>query len=238
MSALATSLNKRVQQGREELWDLVRDYLLSYAARTPVRKVCVVANAPLRPSETRAAEIDSGDLVIRTNALMLDEPGGPACVGRVCHVAIVSPSTTLTPWVLHDYRRRGYLVPQVGWDFHPTRVLQQDPRMSAPFWPADLGALPLPNAILKQRLGDLLAPQRRRGWIIPTTGTIAAFLAHELFPDAELVATGYSFLDDATQTSWEHHSGGRTSVHWQHRLTHEADLLRSWIDDGSLRMLS
>lgn len=74
--------------------------------------------------------------------------------------------------------------------------------MSAPFWPADLGALPLPNAILKQRLGDLLAPQRRRGWIIPTTGTIAAFLAHELFPDAELVATGYSFLDDATQTSW------------------------------------
>jgi hypothetical protein len=136
---------------------------------------------------------------------------------------------------LHDYRNRGYLVPQVGWDSHPTRALI---RVSAPFWPADLCALPLPNAILKQRLGDLLAPDWRPGWIIPTAGTIAVFLAHEMFPEAELVATGYSFLDDETQKSWDHHSGGHTRLPWQHRLNHEAQLLRSWIADGSLRMLA
>jgi hypothetical protein len=59
-----------------------------------------------------------------------------------------------------------------------------------------------------------------------------------MFPEAELVATGYSFLDDDTQTSWDHHSGGHTRVPRKHRLNHEAQLLRSWIADGSLRMLA
>ena len=238
MHAPAAPLEQQVRKSRDELWNLIRDHLASYAAHRPIRKICVVANAPLPPSEERAAEIDSGDLVIRTNSLMMDGPPGPASVGRLCHVAILSMSTTMTPWVLHDYRRRAYLVPQTGWDFHTTDTLRVDPRMSAPFWPADLGALPLPNAVLKVRLGDQLAPERPTGWITPTTGMIAAFLAHDMFPDAELVGTGYSFLDDPSQTSWKHHSGGQTKVHWQHRLGHEANLLRSWIDDGSLRLLS
>jgi hypothetical protein len=237
MSAACLPLAEQVQRSRVELWSLIRDYMASYAGHRPIMKVIVVANAPLPPSEERATEIDSGDLVIRTNALVLDDPAGPACIGSVCHVALLSPNTTMTPWALHDYRERGYLVPQVGWDFHPTKTIRDDPRMSAPFWPADLGALPLPNAVLKPIIGDLLAPDRRKGWIIPTTGTIAAFLAHEMFPEAELIATGFSFLDDPTQKSWAHHAGSHTRVHWQHRLNHEADLLRSWIDDGSLRML-
>jgi hypothetical protein len=52
------------------------------------------------------------------------------------------------------------------------------------------------------------------------------------------VGTGFSFLDDEEQKSWSHHSGGHTKVNWQHRLDLEATLLRSWIDDGTLRYLS
>ena len=60
----------------------------------------------------------------------------------------------------------------------------------------------------------------------------------EMFPDADLVGTGFSFLEDDKQTSWAHHSGGHTKVNWQHHLDLEAALLRSWIADGSLRILS
>lgn len=231
-------LPDQVQQSRDELWNLMRELMVTFAARRPVRKVCVVANAPLLPSAARAAEIDSADLVIRTNALMLDVPDGPLCVGRQCHVAVVSMATAVTPWVFHDYRKRAYLVPQAGWDVHPTAGLQRDLRLVAPFWPADLGAMPLPNALVKARILPMMDPERPPASLIPTTGTMAMFLGHEMFPEADLIGAGYSFLDDETQQSWAHHSGDRTRVHRHHDLALEARLFRSWIGDGTLRMLA
>lgn len=238
MPAPPATLADDVRQARADLWDQIRAFMASYAARRPITKVAVIGNAPLPPSAERAAEIDSADLVIRTNSLVLDEPDAAPCVGTACHVAVVSMSTKMTPWVLRDYRRRAYLIPQAGWDVHPTPGMRDDLRLVAPFWPADLGAMPLPNALVKAEMLAMLDPDRPAATLLPTTGTMAIFLGHKLFPDATLVATGFSFLDDQDQQSWAHHAGSHTRVHPHHSLALEAQLLRSWIDDGSLRMLS
>jgi len=229
-------LDELIEVSRQEHWDLLRDYLSAYASRSPVRKIAVVGNAPLDASAERAAEIDSADLVIRVNAMMLDGPEDPPCLGAACHAVILSRSTTITPWVFHDYRHRAYLVPQAGFvQYQPgdrTGLL-----LDAPFWPADLGAMPVSNAVVKARVVRALDPELRPGSVIPTTGTIALYLAHEMFPGAELVCAGFSFLADPDQKFWSHHSGGHTKVNWQHRLDLESRLLRSWILDGSVRPL-
>lgn len=222
---------------RQQQWDHIRDYLAAYAARQPVSSVAVVGNAPLGPDEERAAAIDGADLVIRTNALVLDEPGSPPTVGRVCHAAIVSRATALTPWALQNYRDRAYLVPQAGYVQYPLED-SVGLLLETTFWPPDLGVMPLPNAVVKVRLADLLDPHRRPGSIIPTTGTTALFLAHDMFPEADILATGFSFLEDAAQTHWAHQSGGYTKVNWQHRLDLEQKLLQSWQADGSVRFLA
>jgi hypothetical protein len=222
---------------RTAQWDQLRDLLLAYAARQPVERVAVVGNAPLEPDVARAAAIDAADLVIRQNSFVLDEPGGEPTVGTACHVVILSRATVFTPFTLRDHRDRAYLVPQAGFvEYHPgdeTGLLLQ-----AGFWPLDLGAMPLPNAVVKARAVAALDPDAEPGSIIPTSGTTALFLAHEMFPGADLVGTGFSFLDDEEQTSWSHHSGGHTRINRRHRLDLEAALLRSWIADGSLRHLS
>ena len=225
-----------LERTRAEQWDGLRSYLEAYAARTPVERIAVVGNAPLLPDAARAAEIDAADLVIRVNSLVLDEPGNPPTVGTACHAVLLSRATSLTPWALRGYRDRAYLVPQAGFVQYRTGdgvgLL-----VRAGFWPEDLGAMPLPNAVVKVRCVRALDPDAPPGSIIPTAGTTALFLAHELFPGADLVGTGFSFLDDEGQKSWSHHSGGHTKVNWQHRLDLEARLLRSWIDDRSLRYL-
>ena len=202
----------------------------------PVQKVAVVGNALLAPCAERAAEIDSADLVIRVNAMMLDGPEDPPSLGTSCHAVVLSRSTTITPWVFHDYRRRAYLVPQAGFvQYQPGDRIGL--LLDAPFWPADLGAMPVSNAVIKARVVRALDPEHRPGSVIPTTGLTALYLAHEMFASAELVCAGFSFLDDPNQKSWSHHSGAHTKVNWQHRLDLEAQLLRSWIHDGSVRAL-
>jgi hypothetical protein len=196
--------------------------------------VAVVGNAPLPRDAERAAAIDASDLVIRANAMMLDPPGDAPCVGTACNVVILSRSTAITPWVFHDYKRRAYLVPQAGFvQYHPGDRIGL--LLDVPFWPRDLGAMPLPNAVVKTRVVRALDPDAKPGSLIPTTGMTALYLAHEMFPDAQLLATGFSFLDDAAQTHWNHHSGGATKVNWQHRLDLEAALLKSWIDERSVQ---
>ena len=229
-------LRAELDATRETQWDQVRQYVLGYAARRPVERVAVLGNAPLTPDAERAATIDAADLVIRVNAFVLDGPDEPPTLGTACHAVLLSRATVMTPWSLRGYRDRAYLVPQAGWvQYRPGDDVGL--LFSAGFWPPDLGAMPLPNAVVKARLVHLLDPSARPGSVIPTTGLTAVFLAHEMFPDAELVATGFSFLDDEKQKTWSHHSGGHTKVNWQHHLDLEAALLRSWIEDGSLRML-
>lgn len=230
-------LRAELEATRVAQWDHIREYLLAYAARRPVETVAVVGNAPLAPDAERAATIDAADLVIRANAFVLDGPDEEPTSGTVCHAVLYSRATTMTPSSMRGYRDRAYLVPQAGWVQYPPGD-DIGLLLHAGFWPEDLGAVPLPNAVVKQRLVHALDPTARPGSVIPTTGLTAVFLAHEMFPDADLVGTGFSFLEDDKQTSWAHHSGGHTKVNWQHHLDLEAALLRSWIADGSLRILS
>lgn len=230
-------LRAELEATRETQWDLVRSYLLAYAARQPVERVVVVGNAPLPPDAGRAATVDAADLVIRVNAFVLDGPGDPPTVGTACHAVLLSRATRFTPWTMRGYRERAYLVPQAGFvQYRPGDRIGL--LLHAGFWPPDLGAMPLPNGVVKARAVRALDPDARPGSLIPTAGTTALFLAHEMFRGAELTATGFSFLDDPGQRSWSHHSGGHTKVNWQHRLDLEATLLRSWIADGTLRHLS
>ena len=212
-------------------WDLLRNYLASYAAQQPVRTVTVVGNAPLDPDPTRVARIDGSDLVIRMNAMALDDADSPPCVGTRCHVVLLSRYARVTPGMFQDYRERAYVVPQAGYGLR--YVLLPQPH----FWPSDLGTMPIPNAPVITRLLDRLDPDRRPNDLIPTSGTIACFLAHEMFPDAQLSVTGLSFLDGVRRKSWRYQSGGGSEVVPAHRLDLEADLLRSWIDDGSMQVL-
>ncbi len=229
-------LRAELDATREAQWESLRQYIVSYAARQPVQRVTVVGNAPLAPSAERAHAIDAADLVIRVNAFVLDRPGDEPASGTACHAVILSRAAVLTPWTLQDHQERAYLVPQAGFvQYRPGDEVGL--LLHAGFWPADLGAMPLPNAVVKARLVPALDPAARPGSVIPTTGMTAVFLAHEMFPGVDLVATGFSLLDDQTQKSWAHHDGSRTKVNWQHRLDLEAALLRSWVADGTLRLL-
>lgn len=225
-----------LEQTRDTQWEHLRELLTAYAARRPVERVAVVGNAPLTPDPDRAKAIDAADLVVRVNSFVLDRPGAAPTLGTACHAVLLSRATAMTPDTLRGYRDRLYLVPQAGFvQYRPGDTIGL--LVHAGFWPADLGVQPLPNAVVKARLVRALAPDARPGSVIPTAGTTALFLAHELFDGADLVGTGFSFLADETQKTWSHHAGSTTKVNWQHRLDLEAALLRSWIDDGSLRYL-
>jgi hypothetical protein len=212
-------------------WDLLGEYVASYAEQQPVRKVVVVGNAPLEPDPTRVEEIDSADLVIRINSMAMDDPGAPPCVGTRCHVVVVSRYAPVTPWMFQDYRRRAYLIPQAGYGLR--YILHPQPYL----WPSDLGTVPIPNAPVITRLLERLDPDHVPNELIPTSGTISCFLAHELFPEADMLAVGFSFLDGRQQEAWRYQSGGSSPVIPTHRLDLEATLLRTWIDDGSMRVL-
>lgn len=220
-----------VEESNERLWRLIRDYMAAYAERRPVRTVAVVGNAPLGPDVGRASKLNSSDLVIRVNSLVLDEPGAAPTVGHTCHVVLLNRSTRLTPWVFQNYRRRAYLFMQAGFTIFRTV------RPPATHWPADLGGMPVPNSIVTKRLGDLLLPGRQVNQLVPTTGMTGLFLAHEMFPDAQMLATGFSFLKDRQQQEWEHHAGGTVPVEPRHNLALEGALLESWLDDGSMEFL-
>ena len=143
-------------------WEQVRQYLLSYAARQPVERVAVVGNAPLDPSADRAAAVDAADLVIRVNAFVLDRPGDEPASGTACHTVLLSRAAVLTPWTLQDHQSRAYLVPQAGFVQYPPGD-EVGLLLHAGFWPSDLGAMPLPNAVVKARLVLALDPTARPG---------------------------------------------------------------------------
>ena len=153
----------------EQLIAQMRDHVLAYASSTPVRRVAVVANAPLEPSEARRDLIDSSDLVIRCNSLALDHVKGPPCVGTRTNVVVAARTTRPTPGFLHDYRNRSYFVVDV---FHLT---VPDPPGWPSYWPSDLGAWLLPNRAFGLPLKYLLQPERAGLGMAPTTGTQAAY---------------------------------------------------------------
>jgi hypothetical protein len=195
-------------------------------ARGAVRTVAVVANAPLEPSAERAEFIDSCDLVFRINGFALDSSGRPPTFGRRADVVVFNRALRATPWFFQNYRDRLYLLVEPG-------RLHWEPSKVPDWWPADLGHVSVPNREitipLSQELGVDSVQQAK--WA--TTGTMTAWIARQLYPDAELHLAGFSFLDDPHQTSWQHATGDPCIVGPEHLLVRESELLRRWVASGS-----
>jgi hypothetical protein len=208
----------------------LRHLMAAYAVTPDVRSIAVVGNAPLAPSAERARRIDGADLVIRVNGFALDDPQGPPVVGRRADVVVVQWAVMATPWLFEDYTQRLYLFNEPG-------QMHWDVEEVPPWWPPDLGLVPIPNRDvtmpLVRQLG--LHTAERPQWA--TTGTTATWLAAEAFPEARVTATGFSFLDDVEQKSWAHAYGAECKVNEEHDLVAEAALLRRLISDDRLELI-
>lgn len=210
--------------------NLLRSLLEAYADRPDPRSVAVVGNQPLAPDEQRAKAIDSCDLVFRVNGFVCDEPGGRPTVGHRTHVVVFNRALRATKWVFDDYPSRLYLLVEPG-------RLHWEPEDIPQWWPADLGFVPVSNREVTLPLSEALdLPTQAEGtWA--TTGTMAAWIARTSFPDAELVLTGFSFIDDPHQTSWEHAAGDSCIVGPEHQIAAEGRLLESWTRTGNTKFL-
>jgi hypothetical protein len=195
-----------------------------------VRSVAVVGNAPLPPSEERAELIDAADLVLRVNSFVLDTSGRPRCQGARTDVVLFNRLLRATPWFFEGYRHRLYLLVE------PMRM-HGNREMWPTSWPADLGMVPVPNREVTTPLCELLGLAWRSERLAPTTGMMASYLALTLFPDADVMFTGFSFLDQPEQTHWEHQWGDSCRVGREHRIGNEAELMRSWLALGRVRFL-
>lgn len=208
----------------------LRELMAAYARADPVGKVAVVGNAPMAPDQTRADEIDGADLVLRVNSFVMDRPGEPRCQGRRVDVVVWNRITRATQFVYDRYRERLYLMVE------PMRMHGYDEMWPAS-WPEDLGFVAVPNRAVAQPLNERLGLPWREERLAPTTGLTAAYLAVTLFPDADIVLTGFSFLDNPDQTRWEHQWGDSCKVGPEHRIANESELMRSWVTSGRARFL-
>lgn len=214
-----------------ELFDDMTHLLQSYASRLPVRRVTVIGNAPLEPDDKRVEIIETSDLVFRCNSLVLDEPGDLPTLGRKTDVVVAARRTRITPWFFLDYPRRAYLVNDAE------NLRNPNPAPIPESWPDDLAAWRISNRVFGWPLKRLIVPERDGRGAVPTTGTMSAYLASRLFPDAELNLSGFSFLRDRQQTSWRHQWGDECIVHPSHKIDREGALLQSWVDDGRATLL-
>ncbi|MGN6609553.1 MAG: hypothetical protein ACTHMS_21405 [Jatrophihabitans sp.] len=220
-----------VPEAAERHLALFTDLIAAYAVRRPIERIAVVGNAPLEPDPARADAVDAADLVIRVNSFVVDPAGGPRRTGRRADVAVMARATRPTADTFREYSRRLYLVVDAG-----NMNVPEPPRNYA-FWPKDLGAVPIPNATIGHPLKVLLAPENDGARIVPTSGTLAAYLGWKLFPSAHLVLTGFSFIDDADQKRWKHQSGRTVPMHPAHSLEREQALMLAWLDSDRAELL-
>jgi len=205
--------------------------MTSYARVPSPRKVSVLGNAPLGASDGRADDIDSADLVIRVNSFVTDTPGAARCQGARTDVVVWNRITRATPFLYAGYRERLYLMVE------PMRMHGSE-EMWPSSWPEDLGLVPVPNGAVAARLADELDIAWQSERLAPTTGLTAAYLAVTLFPDADILLAGFSFLDDPHQTSWQHQWGDSCAVGREHRIDAEARLMASWLDLSRARFVA
>ncbi len=210
--------------------DVMRDLVCSYASASPVRSIAVVANAPAAPSDERADAIDACDVVFRCNSFVLDEPGEPRAHGRKVNVVVFNRALRASPRVFDSYRERLYLMVEPG-------RLHWEPDFRPAWWPEDLGQLPVPNREITLPLSHALGLPSRDESVWATTGLMSAWIARTLFPNADLLLTGFSMIDDRQQTEWQHAWGDSCPVGREHRIEPEGLLLQSWISAGTARWL-
>lgn len=209
---------------------VLRELADSYAARLPVREVAVIGNAPLPPSAQRAVAIDAADVVIRVNSFVVDHPGDEPRLGSRTNVVLWSRLAVATPDLFAGYRDRLYVM------LEPMRMYGR-PEVWPHSWPADLGFVPASNRDVAIPLNEELALPWREEHLAPTTGTTAAWLAVQLWPEATVRLTGLSFIEQPDQTSWEHQGGTSNPVGPEHRIAAESVLLRRLIAEGRLSLL-
>lgn len=215
--------------------DLVGGLLAAYA-RGPVRRVAVVGNAPLAPDDERADAIDACDLVLRVNSFMLDVPGEPRCQGARVDAVAFSRGTLATAFSYARYSEVAYVLTEPSRIYHDralARYVKEWPR----WWPDDLGYVAAPNARFTVPLLDELGEPWREQVCVPTTGMMALWIARTSFPDAQLVFTGFSMVDEPDQTSWRHQAGDVSPIGGAHHIEPEGRLMRRWITDGEAEFL-
>lgn len=199
----------------------LRSLLDVYAEHPQPRTVAVVGNQPLEPDAERAKAIDAADLVFRVNGFKVDDPGTPPTVGSRTHVVVFNRALRATKWFFQDYRKRLYLMVEPG-------RLHWEPDLIPGWWPEDLGLVPVSNREVTLPLSDALGLPTRQEGTWATTGTMTAWIARTNYPDAELILTGFSFVDDPNQTSWMHAAGDSCIVGPEHQIAAEGRLLDSW----------
>jgi len=199
-------------------------------AGAPVRRVAVVGNAPMEPSDQRAKQIDGSDLVMRVNSFVADTAGDPPTQGSRTDVVLWSRLVKATPALFDRYRERLYVL------LEPMRMYGRREVWPAS-WPSDLGFVAARNDEVAIPLNEELGLPWRAERLAPTTGTTAAWLAVRLFPDAEVLVTGLSFVDAPDQVEWDHQWGDSVRVGPEHRIAAEAALLRRWRDEGVVTLL-
>lgn len=209
--------------------DVFRDLLLAYGRGQRADTVTVVGNAPMPPSAERAELIDGSDLVLRMTTFALDEPGAEPAYGRKTDVVVLHRGVLVSPHTFADYTSRLYLLAEPG-------RLHWEPEVIPDWWPDDLGFVPIPNRPFVKQLGLLLGlDPAEASWA--TTGTLVAYLAVRLFPEAKIRLTGYSIIDDPDQTTFAHAWGERVNVTGDHKLRAESALLKSWSDEGRIELV-
>jgi hypothetical protein len=194
------------------------------------RSIAVVGNAPLEPSASRADEVDRADVVVRMTTFDVDR--GVPRTGTRTDVAIIHRATSPGPATFEDYGSRLYLLAEPG-------RLHWEPERVPSWWPADLGFVPISNAEFTRPLNRLLRfHASSASWA--TTGTLAVWVVHRLFPHAQVTLTGTSLLGARAHraTSLDHAWGSTVALTPEHRLAAERRALRSWLGAGWLRVLS
>ena len=95
----------------------------------------------------------------------------------------------------------------------------------------------MPNHAFTVALKELMGiPPEEPAW--PTTGTLAAYVFSELFPEAEVRLTGTTVADHPEQTEFAHGWGPAVAVTAEHRLAQEGALLRSWAAQGRIELVA
>jgi hypothetical protein len=219
--------DEQATAGEAAFYDRLRPLVASFGSADGIRRVAVVGNQPLDASTERAERIDSADLVIRVNGFRMDDVDRPAAVGRRVDVVVFNRGVRPTPWFFADYTDRLYLMVEPG------RLLWENPKLPE-FWPTDLGIVTMPNREVVLPLGEAMGADPRAGGQWATTGTVMLWIATRLFPNAEIDATGFSFVDAPDQTAWNHAYGDPSAVGAEHRIDLESVLVRSWIDSGRI----
>ncbi len=134
-----------------------------------------------------------------------------------------------SPYTFADHTARLYLLVEPG-------RLHWEPAELPYWWPADLGFVPVSNREFTLPLLARLGLDRGEvTW--PTTGTLLAYLALELFPGARVLMTGISLIDKPDQVVFAHAWGDPVGVTPEHRLHAESAQLRDWVDQGRIEIL-